>query len=122
MRGAWREGRVHAAIGAALLVLVAAALVRALGFRQVSDDDYARTVIAETWARAPRFDASGTSWLPFPFWLNGAAMAVLGRSLAVARAFAPLVAAAGAAIFAWTMRATGASVPSALASVWLGLL
>jgi len=24
-------------------------------------------------AAAPRLDPSGTSWLPFPFWLNGAA-------------------------------------------------
>ena len=53
----------------------------ALGFRAVSDDDYARVVIAQTFAHAPRLDPSGTSWLPAPFWLNGAAMLLVGRSL-----------------------------------------
>jgi hypothetical protein len=58
------------------------------GFRAVSDDDYARVTIAQAWARAPLFDATGTSWLPFPFWLTGSAMMVFGRSLAVARGVA----------------------------------
>ena len=65
-----------AAIGASVL---------AAGFEAVSDDDYARVVIAEEWARAPRFDASGTSWLPLPFWVVGAAMRVFGRGLGTAR-------------------------------------
>ena len=58
------------------------------GFTHVSDDDYARTVIAQTFAHAPQLDPSGTSWLPLPFWLDGAVMMVVGRSLAVARAIA----------------------------------
>ena len=57
-------------------------------FRAVSDDDYARVVIAEAFAHAPKLDPSGTSWLPAPFWLNGAAMMVFGRSLEVARGVA----------------------------------
>ncbi len=72
----------------ALLVgLRAAGVVVALaaGFSHVSDDDYARTVIAEGFAHAPRLDPSGTSWLPVPFWLMGAAMTCLGRSLEIAR-------------------------------------
>jgi hypothetical protein len=66
--------------------LALAALVLHLGFSHVSDDDYARIVIAEQFAHAPHLDPSATSWLPLPFWINGAAMMVLGRSLGVARA------------------------------------
>jgi hypothetical protein len=54
------------------------------GFTHVSDDDYARVVIAEQFAHAPSLDPSGTSWLPFPFWAHGAAMLAFGRSLGVA--------------------------------------
>lgn len=80
-RGAW----LHlAAVALARVAATGAAL--ASGFRAVSDDDFARVVIAEQWARAPRWDASGTSWLPAPFWLDGAAMMGLGRSLGAARA------------------------------------
>ena len=61
-------------------------LVLALGFDHVSDDDYARVTIAQSFAHAPRLDPSGTSWLPFPFWALGSVMAVFGRSLEVARA------------------------------------
>ncbi len=42
-------------------------------------------MIAEAFAHAPKLDPSGTSWLPAPFWLNGAAMMLFGRSLEVAR-------------------------------------
>ncbi|WP_437305046.1 hypothetical protein [Sorangium sp. So ce388] len=79
----------------ALVVLAKAAvsaLVLALGFRAVSDDDFARVVLAQAWAHAPRLDPTGTSWLPAPFWLNGALFCVLGRivapTLEVARAVA----------------------------------
>jgi len=51
----------------------------------ISDDDYARVVIAQAWAQHPRVDPTGTSWLPFPFYVTGAAMFVLGTSLDVAR-------------------------------------
>jgi hypothetical protein len=66
-RAAWRTDvaalcLLKAAIGAWLL---------ARGFSHVSDDDYARTVIAEQFAHAPRLDPSGTSWLPLPFWVAG---------------------------------------------------
>ncbi|MFO0587281.1 MAG: hypothetical protein U0441_07075 [Polyangiaceae bacterium] len=62
--------------------------VFAAGFRAISDDDYSRVVIAQQWAAAPKLDPSGTSWLPFPFWLNGAAMGLFGRGLVVAQAIA----------------------------------
>lgn len=82
-RASWAHAGTVALVKAAV-----SALVLALGFRAISDDDYARVVIAEQWARAPRWDASGTSWLPFPLWLTGAALCVFGRGIGVARAVA----------------------------------
>ena len=79
------------AIDLALLFTAKAAIgayVLRAGFSHVSDDDYARVVIAQSFAHAPSLDPSGTSWLPFPFWLNGVAMMLLGRSLDTARAIA----------------------------------
>src|SRR5690348_6357356 len=64
----------------------ACVLALALRFDHVSDDDFSRVTIAQTFAVAPRLDPSGTSWLPFPFWWLGGAMIVFGRSLRVARA------------------------------------
>ncbi len=78
------------------LKLATCGLVLGLGFHAVSDDDFARVVIAQQWVAAPSWDPSGTSWLPFPFWLDGAVMAVLGRSFLVARVVALLSAAASA--------------------------
>ena len=72
--------------GVAALSVAAALLARKLGVLAISDDDFARAAIAEEFARTPRLDPSGTSWLPAPFWLTGAVMAVFGRSFAVARA------------------------------------
>jgi hypothetical protein len=63
-------------------------LVLATGFRAVSDDDFARVVIMQTFAHGPALDPTGTSWLPFPFWLNGGVMTLFGTSLFVARAAA----------------------------------
>lgn len=74
------------------MVAVCKAIVGAIvlwsGFRAVSDDDFARVVIAEQWAWAPRLDPSGTSWLPVPFWVNGAVFLGVGRGLDVARGVA----------------------------------
>ncbi len=78
-------------IDAAVLALAKVAVslwVLRLGFSHVSDDDFARTVIAQAFAAAPKLDPSGTSWLPLPFWLTGAAMMLLGRTIAVARGVA----------------------------------
>jgi hypothetical protein len=76
------------ALSLCVLKLVVSAWVLAQGFSHISDDDYARTVIAEQFAHAPRLDPSATSWLPLPFWLEGGAMMVAGRSLGVARTVA----------------------------------
>jgi hypothetical protein len=61
------------------------------GVRALSDDDYARVTIAQRFAKTPRFDPSGTSWLPFPFWITGAVMKVFDPSLGVARLVAALL-------------------------------
>lgn len=118
------------------LVLVAAKLalgawVLHAGFTHVSDDDYARTVIAEQFAHAPRLDPSGTSWLPAPFWVEGLAMMALGRSLAAARAVAMILGAASVAAPYLAMRTAGMKRAAAIAAtavamtlpwnLWLGV-
>jgi hypothetical protein len=65
--------------------LATSALVLGMGFRAVSDDDYARIVIAQRFAEAPSLDPSGTSWLPAPFWTYGTLFALFGNGLGVAR-------------------------------------
>jgi hypothetical protein len=107
------------------------ALVLRLGFSHVSDDDYARTVIAEQLVHAPRLDPSATSWLPAPFWLEGAAMMVAGRTPGMARAVAVTLGAASVAAPYLAMRAVGvrraaAIVATAIAmavpwNAWLGV-
>jgi hypothetical protein len=111
--------------------LALAALVLHLGFSHVSDDDYARIVIAEQFAHAPHLDPSATSWLPLPFWINGAAMMVLGRSLGVARGVAVALGALSVAAPYAAMRsigirrwAAGAATTIAMVlpwSAWLGV-
>jgi hypothetical protein len=105
-----RQGeRLLDALALVLLKLTVGACVLHAGFTHVSDDDYARTVIAQQFAHAPRLDPSGTSWLPAPFWLEGGAMLVFGRSLEVARAVAVVFGAASVAAPYLAMRALGLS-------------
>lgn len=110
--------------------LLVSALVLARGFRAISDDDYARIVIAQRFAEAPALDPSGTSWLPLPFWLYGIAFSVAGPSLAVARGVALLLGAL-AALLVWAAASSlganraGALLAGLLAaalphSAWLG--
>jgi hypothetical protein len=114
------RARVARLVG--LLSLKAAAGAWALheGFSHVSDDDYARVVIAERFAHAPSFDPSGTSWLPCPFWLQGTAMLALGRTLSTAHAVAWLSGLASVLIGYAGLRA--ASVPRATAWVVTALV
>ena len=74
-RAAWPPARrIAVALALKTVALRSSACLRD-GFPiAVSDDDYARVVIAEQWAHAPKLDPSGTSWLPLPLWLNGSAM------------------------------------------------
>jgi len=115
----------------ALLKLLIGAWILHEGFTHVSDDDYARTVISEQFAHAPRLDPSGTSWLPFPFWIEGAAMMALGRTLGVARAVAMAAGAVSVTAPYLAMRAVGVRRAVALAATavamttpwnaWLGV-
>jgi hypothetical protein len=123
-------GAFPSCAGLAFAKLAVSALVLAGGFRAVSDDDYARVVIAEGWAHAPRWDASGTSWLPFPFWVVGAVMGAAGTSLTTARATALVLGAAAALLVYVAARWIGEARAPALAgglvavvfpwSAWLG--
>jgi len=107
------------------------AVVLHLGFSHVSDDDYARTVIAERFAHTPHLDPSATSWLPLPFWITGAAMMALGRSLEVARAVAIVLGALSVAVPYAAMRVAGVPRAASLAATavamalpwnaWLGV-
>ncbi|HSY23096.1 MAG TPA: hypothetical protein VK841_13310 [Polyangiaceae bacterium] len=115
-----RERAWDAAILIALK-LALGALVLAMGFTHVSDDDYARTVIAEQLAHAPRLDPSGTSWLPFPFWIAGLAMAACGRTLGVARGVAVALGAASVAAPYLAMRAARMERWPALAAAALAM-
>jgi hypothetical protein len=109
---------------ALVLVVTKAALgawVLRQGFTHVSDDDYARTVIAEQLAHTPRLDPSATSWLPFPFWLEGAAMMAGGRTLEVARVVAVVLGAASVAAPYLAMRAVGVRRWAAIAATAIAM-
>ena len=108
---------MHRLLAVAVKALVGLAVLGS-GFRAVSDDDFARVVLMQGFAHEPALDPTGTSWLPFPFWLNGAAMFVTGTSLTAARALAfvwGLLAAlllyeVGRLLFASPRKALGAAV------------
>jgi hypothetical protein len=68
----------------ALRALVSIIVIRS-GFRALSDDDFSRVTIAQSFVVHPSFDPSGTSWLPFPFWLYGTCLSLFGATLAKAR-------------------------------------
>jgi len=115
---------------AVIAKLAVSALVLASGFVAVSDDDFARVVIAQRFAQAPALDPTGTSWLPLPFWLYGTAFAAFGPDLAVARALGVLLGALSILAVFQAARWLGAGRLGALAgalaaatlpwSAWLG--
>ena len=120
-----REGGIaHLAVDIAVLCAVKLAIgayVIRQGFSHISDDDYARSVIAERFAYAPGLDPSGTSWLPLPFWITGAAMVAAGRSLATARGVALALGAASIAAPYAAMRAVGARRVVAIAATSIAM-
>jgi hypothetical protein len=126
-----RRERALDSLGLVALKVALGAWVLHTGFTHVSDDDYSRTAIAEAFARAPRLDPSGTSWLPVPFWIEGFAMMVAGRSLATARAVAVVLGAVTVPLAYLAMRAAGMRRSGALAAstvamalpygAWLGV-
>ena len=101
----------------ALLHAAACTLVLAGGFDHVSDDDFARVTIAQGFAVTPKLDPSGTSWLPFPFWMLGSLMAAAGRSLGVARVASVIFASLSAALPYVALRLRGATRSAALLAV-----
>jgi len=103
-----------AALAAVRLALTA--LVLRLGLSAISDDDYARVTIAQAFAASPRLDPSGTSWLPLPFWITGACMAIFSDSLSTARAVAFALAAAATGGLFLAVRASGSSRRAAFAA------
>ncbi len=129
------------ALGAAVARVVGALVIRALGFSVVSDDDFARVVLAQKQAATPHLDPTGTSWLPLPFWVVGAGLRVFGASLAAARALSfvagplfgallgafavalgmrrsrALAASAAAAAMPWSMQLGVATVPEVPAAI-----
>jgi hypothetical protein len=106
---------LDASAAAAVKVGVSLAVLAA-GFRAISDDDYARLVIAQRFAESPAVDPSRTSWLPLPFWLYGGAFAVFGRRPRVARAVALILGALAAALVVLAARLLGLSRGPALAA------
>ena len=111
---------VDVALLGAVKLAIDACILHA-GFTHVSDDDYARSVIAEQFARSPQFDPSGTSWLPLPFWITGAVMSAAGRSLSVARAVATTLAALGVAAPYVAMRVAHVPRAAACAATAIGM-
>jgi hypothetical protein len=82
-------------------------LARHFGPLAISDDDYARVVIAQELAEHPRLDPTGTSWLPFPFYVTGLGMLLFGSSLEVARTLQLVLALASAALLYFGARRLG---------------
>lgn len=101
-----RRSWADAALVSAFKALVSAAVLWS-GFRAISDDDYARVVIAERFAVAPNVDPTGSSWLPFPFYVYGGALAVFGRELRVAQAVAVALGIASVVLLWFSARVLG---------------
>lgn len=111
------------AVGAiAIAHAFVAGVLRARGFDHVSDDDFARVTIAEAFAASPRLDPSGTSWLPFPFWTLGGALAIFGRSLPVAHAASIALSSLAAPLPYAALRSTGTPPRRAILAVAFALL
>ncbi len=92
------------------------------GFTAVSDDDYARLVIAQKFAASPSLDPSGSSWLPLPFYVYGSAFALFGRSLWVAQALAALLGLASIWLLWRSALLLGSSARAAFAGALLAAL
>lgn len=103
-------------VGVALGRLALSGVAWRFGFRAVSDDDFARVTIAQRFAAEPHLDPTGTSWLPFPFWVLGGAMRVVGSSLDAARGVSMVCAALATAWLAFVALRAGLSRGRVLAA------
>ena len=92
------------------------------GFRALSDDDYARISIAQQFAQHARLDASGTSWLPAPFWAYGGAFRLFGTELGVARALAIVLALAATVLVYVAARVLGTTRMAAVVAAVLSCM
>lgn len=110
----WTEHCVWA-FTALLLRASVTALAKQQGFTAVSDDDFARVVIAQSFAYDPRWDASGSSWLPFPFWLTGTMMWLTSGTWEVAQSLAWVTSLGSVLLFLFSTWAVG------LRGFWWGL-
>ncbi len=110
----WIEARVWLTLAVGLRVL-ATWLAHEFGFSAISDDDYARVAIAQTFSHDPRWDPSGTSWLPFPFWLTGTVMWVWSSDWLVAKWVAWVTSLGSVVLFFYCGHSAG------LRGFWLGL-
>ena len=104
-------------VGVAVAHAASCALTLVLGFDHVSDDDFARVTIAQSFAHAPKLDPTGTSWLPFPFWALGSAMMAVGRSLEAARATSIVFASLAVTVLYVALRTVGITRGRALLGV-----
>ena len=110
--------------------LIVSCVIWRFGFSHVSDDDFARIVIAQMFAKSPSLDPSTTSWLPFPFWVAGTVFMAAGRSLFIVKVLSLLQGAVAWAVLFVALRrehlaAWSAWICSAIAmclpwNVWLG--
>lgn len=110
------------ALGVLALKGFASGLVLLGGFRAVSDDDFARVVLAQRFAEAPALDPTGSSWLPLPFWVYGALQALFGPSLTVARVTASALGLASGLLVWWAARLLGSGRWAALLGAGLAAL
>lgn len=125
MQGGARVPGALRAPGQALLVLALVQLgisffATLRGPLAISDDDYARVVISQNLALHPKLDPTGTSWLPFPFYVTGAAMAAFGTTLDVARQTQILLALASAFLLYFAARRLGHSPWMSVLAAGLG--
>lgn len=109
-----------ALVGAAKLAASLAVVTRY--FFAISDDDFARIVIAQRFAERPQLDPSGTSWLPVPFWIYGTAFRLLGSSLAVAQGVAVFLGVGAALLLLRAAHLLGAGRTGALLGALLAAL
>jgi hypothetical protein len=115
-------GRRADALGVGAAKLLVSFAVLGGGFRAVSDDDYARVVIAERFVTAPRLDPSGTSWLPLPFWIYGASLRLFGVGLGVARVTAIFLGVLAVLLLLGAARLLGAGRAGAVLGVLVAAL
>lgn len=88
-------------------------------FFSVSDDDFARLVIAQRFVELPTLDPSRSSWLPFPFYVQGLVMQAFGATLEIGRQTALFQSAIGALLLYLAARHWGVSRRSSLISAWV---